>query len=264
MLATGHRDGAGGLSARTVRHAHSILFAALRQAVRWQLLHRNPAEAVTPPSVTDREIAVFDDAQIGVLLNAARPTRLYVPIMVAVTTGLRRGEVLGLRWSDLDLAAGCLTVAQAIEQTRSKGLTFKAPKTKHGRRTLSLPAVTIEALRSHKAVQAAERLALGLGKDEHGVVFTTVEGEPMNPRDTSQFFGRIVKRAGLPAVTFHGLRHSHLTALLRAGVHPKIASSRAGHASIAITMDTYSHVIPSMQDDLARGVDATIRKAMAQ
>ncbi len=250
-------------SARTVHHAHRILFQALRQAVRWQLLMSNPAEAVTPPKPQPVEIAVLDEAQVGTLLRSAQSTRLYGPILVAVTTGLRRGEIFGLRWRDLDLDKGRLTVAQAIEQTRA-GLAFKAPKTKRSRRVVTLPSVTIEALRSLRASQAAERLALGLGKDERGLVFTNKLGEPVNPRAASKEFTRIVKRAGLPRVSFHFLRHTHITALLRAGVHPKIASERAGHASVAITMDVYSHAVPSMQEDLTAGIDASIRTALEQ
>ena len=261
MLASGRLRAMGGLSRRTVHHAHRVLFSALRQAVRWQLVSRNVAEAVTPPSPDYAEIAVLDEAQIGTLLKAAKGTRLYVPVLVAVTTGLRRGEVLGLRWQDVDLDGGRLSVAQAMEQTRA-GLAFKPPKTKRSRRSVTLPSITVEGLRVQKAAQAAERLALGLGKDDRGLVFTNALGAPVNPRAMSKEFGRMVRRADLPLVTFHGLRHTHLTALLRAGVHPKIASERAGHASVVITMDVYSHVLPSMQDDLARGVDVAIRTAL--
>ncbi|MGC8536965.1 MAG: site-specific integrase [Rhizomicrobium sp.] len=263
MLESGRIKGGGGLSARTVHHVHRLLFQALRQAVRWQLLSRNPAEAVTPPKPPPTEIAILDEDQVGVLLKAARSTRMYTPILLAITTGLRRGEVFGLRWTDIDLENGRLSVAQALEQTKA-GIAFKAPKTKRSRRTVTLPSVTIEALRAHRAKQAAERLALGLGKDDLGLVFTSPLGAPVSVRAVSKEFARIVKRAKLPPLTFHGLRHSHLTALLKAGVHPKIASERAGHASVAITMDVYSHVLPSMQDGLTGGVDAAIRKALAE
>ncbi len=263
MLNSGRIRGGGGLSARTVHHAHRLLFQALRQAVRWQLLARNPAEAVTPPRPLATEISILDDAQVGVLLKGARSTRMYTPILLAITTGLRRGEVFGLRWSDLDLDNGRLSVAQAVEQTKA-GISFKTPKTRRSRRTVTLPQVTVEALRSHRAKQAAERLALGLGKDDLGLVFTSPLGEPVSVRAVSKEFARIVKRAKLPPVTFHGLRHTHLTALLKAGIHPKIASERAGHASVGITLDVYSHVLPSMQDGLTAGVDAAIRNALAE
>lgn len=262
MLEHGRIKG-GGLSPRTVHHVHRLLYQALRQAVKWQLLARNPVEAVTPPKPSDTEIQILEGAQIGVLLRTAESTRMYVPILLSVTTGLRRGEVFGLRWSDVDLLRGRLSVTQALEQTKA-GISFKEPKTRRSRRTVTLPQVTIEVLRAHRADQAAERLALGLGKDDLGLVFTNPLGEPVSVRAASKEFARIVKRAKLPPVTFHGLRHTHLTELLKSGVHPKVASERAGHASVAITMDTYSHVLPTMQDGLTAGIDAAIRTALAE
>lgn len=170
---------------------------------------------------------------------------MYVPVLVAATTGLRRGEVFGLRWKDIDLEESVLSVSQALEQTRS-GLRFKAPKTARGRRTISLPSITVEQLREHRVEQAKERLALGLGKHSQDLVFTEVDGAPVNIERVLRKFSQKVGVLGLPLVTFHGLRQTHITNLLKAGVHPKIASERAGHASISITLDTYSHVVPGM------------------
>ncbi len=183
--------------------------------------------------------------------------------MLASTTGLRRGEVLGLRWKDIDLDRGTLTVIQMLGQVRSR-LYFKPPKTKAGRRTVTLPAITIEALRQHKVRQSEERLRLGLGRDDSGLVFTRPDGQPVIPTSFSRTFCEFVKNRGLPPISFHGLRHSHLTHLLRAGVHPKVASARAGHSSTAITMDIYSHILPGMQEDAASKIDAVVRTALEQ
>ncbi len=257
-LRSGRLNGKGGLSARTVHHHHRILFQALRQAVRWEVITRNPAEAAKPPSPETREINYLQPDELIALLRFTKSTRLHVPVLLAATTGLRRGEVLGLRWKDIDLDKGWLTVTQALEQTRS-GLRFKAPKTKRSRRTVTLPQITGAALRDHRIAQMKERLALGLGKPPgEEVVFTRYDGEPVNPRNFSKEFDRIVKRSGVRRITFHGLRHTHLTNLLRANVHPKIASERAGHSSVSITLDIYSHVIPGLQDEVAQTVDTML------
>ena len=258
---SGRRDGKGGLSAQTIQHHHRVLSLALTYAVRLQLLSTNPAKGVVPPRVERREIAVFSDSELAALLKAIQGTRLYMPVLLASTTGLRRGEVFGLRWQDVDLENATLSVVQALEQTKS-GLRFKAPKTSRSRRKISLPELTVEALRVHKGQQAGERLALGQGKDPDDLVFTDLDGTRVNMERVSRKFSEKVRRLGLPRVTFHGLRHTHLTQLLRTGVHPKIASERAGHSSVSMTLDTYSHVIPGMQEDAAKKVDMAMRTAL--
>jgi integrase len=214
---------------------HRVLSQALRQAVRWQLIARNPCEAVDPPKPARKEIAYLSSDEMATLLK---------------TTGLRRGECLGLRWRDVDLDGAALSVAQALEETKAE-IGFKSPKTARSRRTVTLPALAAEELRRHKARQAEERLKLGIGKDETGLMFTGPLGDPIRPRTLTKQFGRIVNLAKVPRISFHGLRHSHLTHLLAAGVHPKIASERAGHSSVSITLDVYSHAVPGLQADAA-------------
>jgi integrase len=262
-LASGRRDGTGGLSARTVNHHDRVLNVALKRARSLRLIGTNPVEDVSRPKVEHREIQVLEPADSTALLSAARDTRIFPIIFVALGTGLRRGEVLGLRWLDVDLERRTLTVAQSLEQTR-KGLRFKAPKTKRSRRTIALSPSLVEVLQTHRAKQAAERLALGMGRVPNGLVFTRIDGEPIWPDSVTKEFGRIVKRSNVRPITFHGLRHTHATDLLRAGVHPKIASERLGHASIAITMDTYSHAIPGLQEDAALRIDAALRATLPQ
>jgi len=257
----GRCDGRGGLSPQTICHHHGVLSAALKRARSLRLIATNPAEDVKRPKVERREIEHLEPGDAAKLLQAATGLRLRTPIFIALATGLRRGELLALRWCDLDLDRGNLTVARALEQTRD-GLRFKAPKTKRSRRTITLSPSAIELLRNHRAQQAKERLALGLGKDSRGLVFTRLDGSLMNPKSFSKDFARLVKKTGIRRVTFHGLRHTHFTNLLREGVHPKIASERAGHASVAITLDIYSHAVPGLQEDAALRIDGALRQLL--
>ena len=256
-LERGRRDGRGGLAAQTVLHHHRVLREALQQAVRWQLLSRNVADAVEPPRPQRRETEVFDQAEVDRLLEAARGTRLGLPVLLAVTTGLRRGELLGLRWQDVDLEGGKLAVRQSIEQTKA-GLAFKQPKTQKGRRVVTLPPMTVDGLRRHKAEQAKERLQLGPAYTDHGLVLARPDGRPQNPEEMTRAFKRFVQRAGVRVLSLHKLRHTHATLLLGANVHPKVVSERLGHATVGITLDTYSHVLPNLQEEAARKIDALL------
>lgn len=262
-LSVGRRDGSGGLSAQTVVHHDRVLHVALKRARALRLIASNPVEDVSKPAVEHREIEVLAPTETAAVLAAARTTRLFPIIVVALGTGMRRGEVLGLRWSDIDLERRTLTVAQSLEQTKG-ALRFKAPKTKKSRRTIALSPALVEELQTHRARQAADRLALGMGKDPAGLVFTRIDGDPIQPDSVTKIFTRIVTKAKVKPVSFHSLRHTHATDLLRAGVHPKIVSERLGHATIAITMDTYTHAIPGLQEDAAQRIDAALRTALAK
>ncbi len=257
-LASGRRDGRGGLSARTVVHHHRVLSEALKQAVRWRLLAINPCELVDPPRPARREMNILDEAQTGALIGAAESSRIGVTVLLAATTGMRRGEILALRWRDLDLERRTLSVVRTLEETK-KGLSFKEPKTERSRRTIMLPQVSVEALRRHRAKQASDRLRAGRAWADHDLVCTDALGEPIRPDYLTHAFTKLVARLGLN-VRFHDLRHSHMSHLLAAGVHPKVASERAGHASVSFTLDTYSHVLPGLQEDAAERIDAALRK----
>jgi integrase len=247
---------ARGLSAQTVQHVHRTLSQALAHAVRLGVLFKNPAQQVKPPKPDPREIKILGKDEIGALLKAAKGTWLYLPVLVAVTTGLRRGELLGFRWSDLKDSV--LTVNQSIERIKGK-LTFKAPKTKTSRRSITLPAITIQALQEHRTAQAEERLKLGLGRDPRGLVFTRADGQPLDPDSLSKGFRHLVAVADVTPITLHGLRHTHISHLLMDGVHVKVVSERAGHANVNITLSVYAAYIPSMQADAALRVDAWLQ-----
>ncbi len=258
-LQVGRVDGKGGLSPQSILHHDRLLNVALKRARALNLIPRNPVEDVSRPTVPDREIQTIDDRQVAKLLATIQGTRLYEPVFLALTTGLRRGEILGLRWSDLDLSRGMVTVQQSLEQTKG-GLRFKPPKTRKGRRSVTLPVIAMEALREHRRRQAEERMALGLGKPE--TVFTDMDGGLWPPDKLSRQFGNLVRKAGIGQITFHGLRHTHITNLLREGVHPKIASERAGHSSVATTLDLYSHATENLQREAAEKVDMAMRKTL--
>ena len=246
------------LSAQTVKHCHRVLSQALRQAVRLRLLASNPADAVDAPRVARTEMKVLDQAQTATLLKATEGSSIYAPVLLAVTTGMRRGEILGLHWKDVDLDRSHLSVAQTLEETKAKGLVFKAPKTERSRRTITLPAIAVDGLRRHRTRQAEDRLRAGPIWIDHDLVCCRPDGMPLSPRQLSKTFAALSRRLGL-GVRFHDLRHTHISHLLAAGVHPKVASERAGHASISITLDVYSHLIPGMQEDAASRIDAALR-----
>ncbi len=261
MLTSGRLKRAGGLSAQSVLHQHRILRQALQQAVKWQFLGRNPADAVVAPRPDHREMRALTDRETAQLLKAAEGTRLYMPILLAITTGLRRGELLGLRWADMDLSTGVLSVRQSLGRTRS-GMAFKPPKTAKSRRTVTLPAFVIEALERHRAVQNEERRLLGGAYQDQDLVAAEPDGQPQSPGALSRAFSKLIIAKRLPQVRFHDLRHSHATQLLKQGVHPKIVSERLGHSTIGLTLDTYSHVLPGMQEEAAKRVDTALRAAL--
>ena len=258
-LASGRRDGKGGLAPRSVHHMHRILKQALGQAVRWQLLTRNPCDAVDPPKVERQEIDTIDLRQTAELLRALRDTRMYVPTLLGVMCGLRRGEVAALRWRSVDLAAGNLAVVQSAEQTKA-GVRYKEPKSGKAR-SLALSATVIEELKVWRVRQAQELLRLGVRPDGETFVVTQADGNPVQPHSITHEWVRLLRVRKLRRIRFHDLRHAHATHLLANGVHPKVASERLGHSKVGITLDLYSHVMPGMQEDAAAKVDAAFRAA---
>ena len=265
MLESGRLKATGeqklGLSPRTVVHHHRVLRSALQQAVRWQLIPRNPADAVRPPKAQRSEVKVLDEKQTAVLLRKAEGTRMWCPAMVAATTGMRRSEILGLRRADVSLDEGYLSVQQVLVNT-SGGLILKAPKTKKSRRRIPLLPLTISALREHLKAQAQSRLELGPVWQHQGLIFPAEDGRPWHPDTFTSAWRNLVSRTGIDC-SFHSLRHGHATMLLGQGVHPKIVSERLGHSTVGLTLDTYSHLLPGMQDDAVKQLDAVLKKAIA-
>ena len=264
----GRLNGKGGLSARTVLHHHRILRQALQQAVRWRLISINPADAVKPPKPVRKEMETLSDDDTAKLLNGFQDTNYFVPVLIAVTTGLRQGEILALRWGDIDFEKRSLSVRRTLEKTRQHGLRFKEPKTKRSSRVVVLPKLTLDALRQHRIAQAELQLKIGMRPSKDSLVVARATGDPINPRTFTNEFTRLLvnirKTVDMPRITFHGLRHTHATQLLSSGIHPKIAQERLGHSTIATTMDLYSHVTESMQEDAALRVDEVLRSAISK
>ena len=250
-LASGRRDGKGGLAPTTVVYMHRLIKQALGQAVRWELLARNPADAVDPPKTERGPLTTYDMTQTVSLLEELRESRLRLPVLLGVMCGLRRGEIVALRWRHIDLAAGKMMVVESAEQTAA-GIRYKPPKSGRGR-TVALSAMVTAELRMHRLAQAEELLGLGVRQSDTTFVYTRQDGEPVQPRSLSQMWSTVT--TALPRIRFHDLRHAHATHMLAAGIHPKVASERLGHSRVGITLDLYSHVLPGMQEDAAARVD---------
>jgi integrase len=260
-LATGRRKGDGGLSPRTVRQMHAIVKSALAQAVKWEILGRNAAAAVRGPKVSRVTMQTYDLEQTAELIEAARDKRVFIPALLAVLGGLRRGEIAALRWRQVDLAGAQLAVVQSAEQTRD-GVRYKEPKSGRAR-TIALSATLVTELRTHRVRQAQELLQVGSRLSDDDFVVTQADGTPLRPHSLGQEWVRFLARNGsLPRIRFHDLRHAHATHLLSSGVHPKVASERLGHSKVGITLDLYSHVLPNMQADAAAVVDGALQAAL--
>lgn len=248
------------LSAATVRLIHTLIRQALADAVKWNQLARNPADSADPPSASaakSRQMQTWNRDQLRAFLESVREDRLFAAWRLAATTGMRRGELLGLRWLDLDLDSARASIVQTmVDAPREPQVS--APKTEKGRRAVALDPETVVALRAHRKAQAAEKLALGPAYEDRGLVFCREDGAPIWPRTFSRMFERLAEDAGLPAIRLHDLRHTYATLALQAGVHPKVVQERLGHANFGITLDTYSHAIPAMQEDAAATVAALI------
>jgi integrase len=249
LLSEAGKDGQG-LAPKTVRNVHNILHRALKDAVRWGYLIRNVAEAADPPKGKSAEMRVWSPDQLRAFLEHVRQDHLYAFWLLVATTGMRRGELAGLRWADVDLEAGRLSVRQPRVVVGNQPQSSE-PKTARGRRSLALDPVTVSGLRRHRARQLEQKLAVGARYQDSGLVFTWLDGSPIHPLRFSRWFEQHAHRAGLPKIRLHDLRHSYASAALAAGVPAKVISERLGHATIAVTMDIYSHVLPGLDRDAA-------------
>jgi integrase len=248
------------LSPRSVRYIHVTLHKALKQAVHDGLIPRNVTEAVKPPQIHREEMRPLTPEQAKILLKSvhAEGDRLEALYVMAVTTGLRQGELLGLKWDDVDLEAGTLQVRRTLT-TAKGGPVLSAPKTKGSQRSVKLSQTALSALRSHLERQLGEIDRAGSLWRENGLIFASEMGEPLDRRYvTTHLFKPLLKRAGLPEIRFHDLRHTCATLLLSKNVNAKVVSEMLGHASIAITLDTYSHVLPNMQDSAADAMEEAL------
>lgn len=261
LLQSGRSDGrvSGGLSPRSVKYTHTVLRMALKDAVRLGLASRNICDAATPPKAPRPPVKYWGDvADVRRFLEVARADRDGALWVLALHTGMRRGELLGLRWGDVDLDRAVLHVRQNLTQSGGV-IAFQEPKTSSGRRTVALDDVCVAALREHRARQMERRLKVGALWQNLDLVFTTEVGTELQPSNVNRRFVALMAKAGVPRIPFHGMRHTHATLLMKNGIHPKVVAERLGHANIGITLATYSHVLPQMQEQAA----ATFAAAMA-
>ena len=260
-----NEKGKQGLDARTIRLHHVVLSNALAQAEKNGLVTRNVCRLVVPPRHTRKERGTLTVEQVTTqFLPALQDDRLYAAYLTLFMGGLRRGELLGLRWQDIDLTAGVLHVRQTLVRvcTHAAGtktrLVFQEPKTETSRRAVPLPEVCLAALRHHKARQAEGRLLLGQAYQKHGLVFAQADGTPIDPRRINLYFTQALKRAGLPAIRLHDARHTYATWMLEQGVSPKVVQTMLGHSSISITLDVYSHVSLALEKQAAATLNAAL------
>jgi integrase len=258
----GRKDGReGGLSAQTILHHHRLISEALDKAVLWKLIRSNPAAGAEAPTVRPHEVVPIDETQTVWLLSAAEGTRLYIPIMLAVSLGMRRGEILAVRWLDVDFTHRILHVRRAVEETRTS-IVFKEPKSKKGRRKIAVPQIAMEALRKHQTHQNGLKADLGSDYQDLDLICCVEDGSLWAPSAFTSAYRALLKRRKLTGPNFHALRHSHASQLLSNGVDPKVISERLGHARTSFTMDVYAHLMPGRDEEAATRTDTALRKAM--
>jgi integrase len=243
-----------GISARTIILIHAVLRRALNHALKLGMIGRNPALAVIRPKFKRKEMKTLSDIQVRTLLSFSKGDRFEVLFWLAVTTGLRQGELVGLKWSDVDWTNRRLRIQRQLQRL-STGLAFSEPKSAAGRRVIALGDTTIEKLHLHQQYQAREIQEAGKMWKENDMIFPSSTGTPMDPSNLYHNFKRLLKEEGLPKIRFHDLRHTAATLMLQQGVHPKVVQERLGHSDISMTLNTYSHVLPVMQDEAAEKLD---------
>ncbi len=238
----------------------ALLAQILASAVKAKKLRQSPiGDVQTKPKPKRKEVEVLHEGEIATLLAHLENHWLRMPVLMAVATGMRRGEIVSLRWADTNIANGTLQVARSVEEVGGV-YSFKSPKTERSRRTIQLPTSLVEELGRHRKEQSAMRLRLGLGKDAEDLVFTSELGAMLRPNYVTEAFRREVKRAGLKSVRFHALRHSHLSMLLKSGVPIHAVAARAGHARASTTLDSYSHLLGGEDGHAAGVADDILRR----
>jgi integrase len=246
---------ARGLSNTTVAQLHRIVHQALSHGVKWGILTRNVADATSPPKVQRKQISMWDVDTIRRFLEDVKASRFGDLYPLAILTGMRRSELCGLKWEHVDLVRGNLSVVSTLQRITGYGLVEGQPKTQKSRRAIALSPQAVDVLHSIRGRQIEQQLEAGPLWQNSGYVLTQFNGSPVAPDMISKDFCALVRKAGLPHLTFHGLRHAHATLLLTAGVHLKVVNERLGHSNIAITADTYSHVLPGLQEAAVLALD---------
>ncbi len=248
-----------GYSPQTVQHIHRLLHRALKDAVRWNLIPRNVCDLVDTPRVPKKEMQALTPEQAQQFLDAARDDPLEALYVLALNTGMREGELLALQWKDIDFTRGKLQVKRKIMRLPKKGFVISEPKTARSRRSIPLAPLTLEALQRHRLRQYEQRQEAGPLWDEQDLVFCNSVGRPIEVGNMlRRSFRPLLAKAGLPQIRFHDVRHSCATLLLTMEVHPKVVQERLGHSQISVTLDMYSHVLPTLQEDATRRLETLL------
>ena len=257
-LTSGRKDGReGGLSKRTVEYLHSIINKALDYAVKWQIIKKNPAKVVDPPRPEHKEMSYWDSDEVEKFLDHIKSDRLYSLYHLALTTGMRQGELLGLQWEDVDFEEGTVQVRQVLSRTNDGNISLSSPKTPSSRRTIGISDSVVSTLRRHRIRQNEEKLKVPEYID-NGLVFASEVGTAIRPRNLLRNFKRLTREAGLSEIRFHDLRHTHATMMLKSGVRAEIIAKRHGHRDVSTTINTYTHVTADLQKDAAEALERQI------
>lgn len=253
-----------GLSPKTVRHHYVTLHTALAHAVKQRRLARNPCSGVTPPKQERTELKVLDEQGVHLLLDAAHSTKYYSIFYFLLYTGCRRSEALAIRWQDIDLTLCQVSINRSLHHLRDGRIVFRQPKTSRSRRLIPLPPSAAIVLKQHKEDQRELQAGLEIPLSDNDLVFCHPDGKPYLPDSVTNAWTQLVRRIGLAGVRLHDARHTHATLMMKQGTNPKVVQERLGHSSIAVTIDTYSHVVPGIQEAAALRFDEGLNKSPLQ
>ncbi|SMO44909.1 tyrosine-type recombinase/integrase [Melghirimyces algeriensis] len=245
------------LSISTINYILRVLKTALSWAVTMEMIPKNPASNISPKSGHRTTMKTWTAEQVNRFLQTAKGNRYYLAFYLALTTGMRQGEILGLEWSDIDFESGFIRIQRMLEESSQGSRIVERTKSDAGRRSIALSESALEVVKQHQKEQKQEMLKRGYRSDQ---LFVTLQGKPLSSRSLRYHFRSCIQKADVPHIRFHDLRHTHASLLLQQGVHPKVVQERLGHSSISMTLDTYSHVIPSMQKEAAQTLDEIIGK----
>lgn len=244
-----------GLSARTVRYHHAVIHRAIQTAVKWGLVSRNVADGVDLPRARQNEMQTWSEADISRFLEVAKGSPYYALFFTALYTGMRRSELLGLQWRDVDFIFSQVYVSRSLHHLKDGSYIFTEPKSARSRRTIALSPSAILTLEEQKKKQTLERSMLGITLKDDDLVFSDFEGKPLRPNTVTRAWTILAAKAGVKVIRLHDARHTHASLMLKQGIHPKVVQERLGHASIQMTLDTYSHVAPGLQQAAADSFD---------
>jgi integrase len=253
----------GGLSARTIRYHHALIHIALQTAVKWGLVSRNVADSVEPPKFKRSQMQTWNEDEVNCFLEAAKGTQYYALFYTALFTGMRRSELLALRWQDIDFIYGQIYVNRSLHHLKDGSYVFTTPKSERSRRTIALPPSAFLVLSEYRKAKDTDALLLDKPLTDTDLVFSTIEGKPLRPNTVTRAWSTLAARAGVKVIRLHDARHTHASLMLKQGIHPKVVQERLGHASIQMTLDTYSHVAPGIQEAAAQSFDKILNKSIS-